>query len=90
VRAGLKGPWDVMPYGTWTLTERNGSRLGGVAYDAATKKTFVSQIVGEGRRPLIHVYTVRQAARRNEWPPLQTSQRWRDPQMLPDGHTALA
>jgi hypothetical protein len=59
VRAGLKAPWDVLPYGTWTLTELNGSRLGGVAYDAATKRIFVSQTVGDGPRPLIHVYTVR-------------------------------
>jgi hypothetical protein len=59
VRAGRKAPWDAIPYGTWTLTELNGSRLGGVAYDAATKRIFVSQIVGDGPRPLIHVYSVR-------------------------------
>jgi len=59
VRARRKQPWEIKPYATWTLSELGGAKIGGVAYDQARRKLFVSQLVGDGARPLIHVYTIR-------------------------------
>jgi hypothetical protein len=59
VRSGKKAPWAITPYATWILPELGGSRIGGVAYDPARRLIYVSQIDGDGPRPLIHVYTIR-------------------------------
>jgi hypothetical protein len=60
VRAGARKPWTVKPYAVWTLRLPFGSpRIGGVAYDAATGRIFVSQQYGNGTDPVIHVFTVR-------------------------------
>jgi hypothetical protein len=64
VRAGRKQPWDVKPYAVWSLTlptESWAHELGGVAYDPATGRLFVSQLYAAGEPavyPVIHVYTI--------------------------------
>jgi hypothetical protein len=64
VKAGRKRPWDVRPYAVWPLALPASSRihrLGGVAYDPATGRIFISQQFADGDSgnfPLIHVYAV--------------------------------
>jgi hypothetical protein len=58
VRAGSKAPWDVVPYAVWQLPDLNGSSIGGAAYDPASGRIFVSQLLGDDVLPLIHVYRV--------------------------------
>jgi hypothetical protein len=63
VKAGTKQPWDIRPYATWSLTlptpDSRGHYIGGVAYDPATGRIFVSQQYGDGDYPVVHVFTVR-------------------------------
>jgi len=61
VKAGKKRPWNVRPYATWELALPNvgSDEIGGVAYDPATGRIFVSQRLADGERPVIHVYVVR-------------------------------
>jgi hypothetical protein len=60
VKAGQKQPWDVRPYAVWSLTlptpDTHGHHIGGVAYDPATGRIFVSQLYGDGNYPVIHVF----------------------------------
>jgi hypothetical protein len=63
VHAGEIEPWEVRPYDVWELdvpgASENGSNpTGGAAYDRENGRIFLSQMFGEGERPLIHVYTV--------------------------------
>ena len=58
VRAGRMSPWDVTPYAVWELPDLGGSGIGGAAYDPATGRIFVSQLLGDSTLPLIHVYTL--------------------------------
>ncbi|MGE0864750.1 MAG: hypothetical protein AB7P34_12700, partial [Vicinamibacterales bacterium] len=47
VRAGRRDPWSVKPYGVWPFDlpfPEAGVRVGGVAYDAAGRRLFVSQL----------------------------------------------
>ena len=68
VRAGAKDPWDVRPYAVWPFElPAIGDpypRLGAIAYDPARRRLFMTQLFGDqegySRRPIIHVYTVRQ------------------------------
>jgi hypothetical protein len=64
VRAG-RDPWTVKPYGVWPLElpfPEPGVRVGGVAYDPATQRLFISQMHadrdGFAYRPLIHVFHI--------------------------------
>jgi len=65
VKAGAKQPWEVIPYGIWTLdfpVNQADARILGAAYDPATQRIFLSQFNGEpnGERfPLIHVFEVK-------------------------------
>lgn len=66
VRAGAKEPWEVKPYGVWPFElpfPEPGTRIGGVAYDPATRRLFVSQFEadrdGYSYRALVHVFEVR-------------------------------
>lgn len=65
VRAGHREPWSVKPYGVWPFElpfPEPGVRVGGVAYDAAGQRLFVSQMHadrdGFAYRPLIHVFHI--------------------------------
>lgn len=65
VRAGDRDPWNVKPYGVWPFElpfPEPGVRVGGVAYDAATQRLFVSQLHadrdGYAYRALIHVFHI--------------------------------
>jgi hypothetical protein len=53
-------PWQVKPYGIWPLSfpipGHEINRLGGVAYDVATGRIYVSKYHGDGTMPLIHVF----------------------------------
>ena len=67
VRAGGRDPWDVRPYAVWPFElPAIGDpypRIGAVAFDAARRRLFVTQLFGEkdgyDRRPVFHVFTVR-------------------------------
>jgi hypothetical protein len=58
VASGETDPWQVKPYATWTLPELAGSEVGGAAFDPRTGRLFVSELLGDGQLPAIHVYLV--------------------------------
>jgi hypothetical protein len=62
VKNGQKNPWDVRPYGIWTLTlpfDTPRRHLYGAAYDPQTGRVFISQPFGDlNGMPVIHVYKV--------------------------------
>jgi hypothetical protein len=68
VRAGRREPWDVRPYGVWPFElppiGDPYPRLGAIAYDAARRRLFMTQLFGDkdgySRRPILHVFTVRE------------------------------
>jgi hypothetical protein len=66
VKQGLKQPWEIVPYATWTFTLPfqstivNGVEVGtfqvvGAAYDPAGKRLFLSAAKSDGAAPVIHV-----------------------------------
>jgi len=58
VKNGRRNPWNVKPYAIWTLDlpfPHPSGVLGGVAYDPATKRIYVSAWNSDSERPLIHV-----------------------------------
>lgn len=57
VRAGSRRPWEVRPYAVWSLTGM-GPEIGGAAYDPATNRIFISEMLGNGVLPVIHVFSV--------------------------------
>jgi hypothetical protein len=68
-KRGIKQPWEVVPYATWTLTLPfqakmvNGVDAGtyeiyGASYDPTGKRIFVSAYRTDGDLPLIHVLRV--------------------------------
>src|SRR5690606_31380522 len=64
VNAGQQAPWDPRPLtaGTFSLPFERGQKLvGGVAYDAATQRVFISVLAQDDERPLIHVLRVTDA-----------------------------
>lgn len=68
VKAGLKQPWEVVPYGVWPLnfpTAEPGTHVGGVGYDASRQMLYVSQMFadhdGYEDRPVIHALKVNAA-----------------------------
>jgi hypothetical protein len=70
VRAGTKQPWEVTPYGEWSiladwLSPSYVPVIGGAAYDPGTHRLFVAQVGIDGTdgmdlepQPLIHVFQV--------------------------------
>lgn len=64
VKQGLKNPWDIVPYATWTLPEVTGGNgtasIRGVTYDPATRRLYLTQDLG-GRTPEVHVYEITNA-----------------------------
>ena len=62
VALGTKQPWEVLPYATWQLDFPffdDSAQLGGAAYDPKTNRIFVSEMFGDGTKPLIHVFSLR-------------------------------
>ncbi len=65
VKAGIKQPWEVVPYGVWPFsfpTQEARVIMGGVGYDAATQTIYVAQSYadtdGAELRPIIHALRV--------------------------------
>ena len=61
VKTGLKPAWEVRPYAMWNLElpfQTESRLLGGVAWDAATRRLFVSQSHGDAPNPVIHVFYI--------------------------------
>jgi hypothetical protein len=61
VKSGAKNPWDPRPYALWTLNlplTDSCVSTGGVAYDPANNRIFLSQPYGDAAFPLIHVLNV--------------------------------
>jgi hypothetical protein len=63
VRAGVKKPWAIKPYAVWKLdfpVNQVGKHIGGVAFDAGTRRLYVSQrSADEGSLPLVHAFELR-------------------------------
>lgn len=59
VSAGRRQPWTVRPYAVWRLPVLNDHRIGGVAYDEQSGRIFVLEVYGDGERPRVHVFAVR-------------------------------
>ena len=83
VKAGVKRPWDVRPYGVWPFGfpfPETQVELGGTAYDASRQILYVSQLFadkdGYGYRPIIHALKVGGGATGAPLPPF-------DPTALP-------
>lgn len=64
VRQGLKAPWDVMPYGSWYLTDMDNnsgdSPMTSATYDPATRRFYVVARAN-GTTPTVHVYEISNA-----------------------------
>jgi len=68
VRAGDRSPWDVRPYAVWPFElppiGDSYPRLGAISYDSAHRRLFMTQMFGDqegySRRPIIHVFSVRE------------------------------
>lgn len=61
VKQGLKQPWEPVPYATWTLTEPFQSQtkqIGGVSFDAATSRVFLTGLYEDVATPVIRVWTI--------------------------------
>jgi hypothetical protein len=65
VRSGKKDPWEVEPYAVWPFElpiDEPHKRIGSVAFDAARRRLFISQLQGDrdgyDYRPLIHVFRI--------------------------------
>jgi len=73
VKAGTKQPWEVVPYGVWPFdlpTPEASVRIGGIGYDPATQRLFVSQLLadrdGYSYRPVVHVLQISATPGSNE------------------------
>ncbi|MFN7978432.1 MAG: fibronectin type III domain-containing protein [Vicinamibacterales bacterium] len=64
VKAGLKNPWDLMPYATWALPDIDGGNgtatVRSATYDQATRRWYITTDSG-GATPEVHVYEVTSA-----------------------------
>lgn len=61
VAAGIKQMHQILPYATWELTNFKGMPRysGGVAYDPATRRLFISEMYADVEAlPMIHVYEI--------------------------------
>jgi hypothetical protein len=78
VKRGQLQPWQVRPYDTWQFDLpyfEGGKHIGGVAYDAASGRLYVSQQYGNGGYPVVHAYQiVVNVPNRNDAPILNTAQ----------------
>jgi hypothetical protein len=64
VAQGAKNPWDVVPYGVWTLTDIDGgagtAMITSATYDPASRRLYVVAD-SSGARPEVHVYEITNA-----------------------------
>lgn len=64
VKQGLKAPWDVVPYGSWYLTDMDNNsgdaQMSGATYDPGTRRFYVVAKSG-GNTPTVHVYEISNA-----------------------------
>lgn len=61
VKSGLKQAWEIKPYDVWDFDlpyPEGGKHIGGVAYDSASGKLYVSQEYGNGGYPVVHAFQV--------------------------------
>src|SRR3990167_10677908 len=58
VKAGTKAIGSVRPTSTFRLPNVTASGIGGVAVDPATHRIFVTEHMGDGTKPRIHVFTI--------------------------------
>jgi len=62
VKNGLRNPWDITPYGQWTLTlpfDNAKKHIYGAGYDPQTNRIFLSQMYGDANGlPVIHVFKI--------------------------------
>lgn len=66
VKSGEMQPWDMKPYAVWNFDlpfSAEWKGIGGVAYDAKNNRIFVSQLRGDDKLPVIHVFRVAPIAR---------------------------
>ena len=62
VALGNKKPWEILPYSHWSIQlpfivdSLNSCDIGGVAYDPGTGRIFISQLLADNNRPIIHVF----------------------------------
>ncbi len=65
VKAGLKQPWDLVPYAVWPFdfpTSEPKVKIGGMGYDPQRQILYVSQLkadtAGYAYRPIIHAFRI--------------------------------
>jgi hypothetical protein len=61
VKSGMKQPWEVVPYATWTFDvpfEGDMRQISGVTYDSATRRLYLSGAFEDGQAPVIHVFEI--------------------------------
>lgn len=63
VAKGRSLPYRVLPYSVWNFTlpfeKDNRHAIGGVAYDRASSKIYLSQLRGDKKLPVIHAFRIR-------------------------------
>ncbi|OGY85358.1 MAG: hypothetical protein A3F54_03020 [Candidatus Kerfeldbacteria bacterium RIFCSPHIGHO2_12_FULL_48_17] len=61
VKNGEKQPWEIKPHDIWRLelpfADQN-HVIGGVTYDTKNRRIFVSQLRGDNKLPVVHVFTI--------------------------------
>lgn len=63
VKNGQKSASSVQPYAVWTfdlpfISDSDHHEIGGVAYDEASGRIYVSQVRGDGTLPIVHAFKV--------------------------------
>lgn len=61
VKNGEKQPWEIQPYDVWDFDlpyPEGAKHIGGVAYDSASGRLYVSQQYGNEAYPVIHAFQV--------------------------------
>lgn len=61
VKNGEKQMWEITPYDVWQLDLpfASGEKvIGGVTYDSKNKRIFVSQLRGDEKLPVVHVFKI--------------------------------
>lgn len=64
VKNGSKQPWDIFPYAVWNYAlpfQTESRSIAGAAYDSATQRIYISQIMGNSDLPVVHVFQVKLA-----------------------------
>jgi hypothetical protein len=60
VRRGAVAPWDVRPYGLWTLDLPypgwGTGELNGATWDSLRRRIYVTQAFGDDTRPVVHAF----------------------------------